>query len=365
MKIYRVGGAVRDKLLGLPIQDEDFVVVGASVEEMLALGFLPVGKDFPVFLHPKTHEEYALARTERKSGRGYKGFQVEAGRHVTLEEDLARRDLTINAIAEDETGKLIDPFHGKQDLKAGILRHVSEAFVEDPVRILRLARFAARFPFEVAAETMALMQEMVRAGEVDALVPERVWQEVSRGLMEKQPARMLEVLKKVGALPIILPELETVLTAERLQILDKMAEKEESLACRFGALTFALPLEVLQKLNQRLRLPQPLFSLVRRLEAEKAALLSGKNLTISALLTLLLRCDVVRRPMLFEEILNVFSWLFAEWKETGQPDFFRKAAQAIQNVDGGKIAKECLHPHEIPRALEKAREAALSQILSV
>ena len=363
VKIYRVGGAVRDKLLGLPIQDEDFVVVGASVDDMLALGFLPVGKDFPVFLHPQTHEEYALARTERKSGRGYKGFQVETGQHVTLEEDLARRDLTINAMAEDETGELIDPFHGQQDLKAGILRHVSEAFVEDPVRILRIARFAARFQFEVAKETMVLMQQMVVAGEVDALVPERVWQEISRGLMEKYPARMLKVLKETGALKIILPELEEVVTAERLQVLDRMAKVEESLACRFGVLTFDLTREALQNLNKRLRLPQSLLSLVCRLEAEKVDLLSGKTLSISALLTVLVRCDVMRRPMLFEDMLNVFSWLLPQWEKAGHAEFFRKAATAIREVDGGKVAKQCARPHDIPVALEKAREAALSQIL--
>ena len=187
MKIYTVGGAVRDELLGLPVADRDYVVVGATPEEMVAQGFRPVGKDFPVFLHPKTHEEYALARTERKTARGYKGFQVFATPEVTLEEDLARRDLTINAIAKDEAGLFIDPYGGTADIKAGVLRHVSPAFVEDPVRMLRVARFAARFGFTIAPETLALMREMVANGEVDALVPERVWQELSRGLMEKIP----------------------------------------------------------------------------------------------------------------------------------------------------------------------------------
>ncbi|HEX7634681.1 MAG TPA: multifunctional CCA tRNA nucleotidyl transferase/2'3'-cyclic phosphodiesterase/2'nucleotidase/phosphatase, partial [Noviherbaspirillum sp.] len=190
MKTYVVGGAVRDELLGFPVQDRDHVVVGATPEEMLACGFTPVGKDFPVFLHPVTHEEYALARTERKTAPGYKGFVFHAASDVTLEQDLIRRDLTINAMAKDEDGAIIDPFGGRKDLQAKLFRHVSGAFVEDPVRILRVARFAARFPdFVVAAETNALMRSMVDAGEVDALVPERVWQELARGLMEAKPSR--------------------------------------------------------------------------------------------------------------------------------------------------------------------------------
>ena len=201
MMLYQVGGAVRDELLGLPVQDRDYVVVGATPEEMVRQGFRPVGKDFPVFLHPRTHEEYALARTERKTARGYKGFQVYASPEVTLEQDLARRDLTINAIARDPDGRLIDPYGGMNDIKAGILRHVSPAFVEDPVRILRVARFAARFEqFSIAPETLALMRAMVDNGEVDALVPERVWQELAKGLMEKKPSRMFYALRESGAL---------------------------------------------------------------------------------------------------------------------------------------------------------------------
>jgi tRNA nucleotidyltransferase (CCA-adding enzyme) len=210
MQIYRVGGAVRDRLLGLPVQDIDWVVVGATVDEMLARGFQQVGKDFPVFLHPQTHEEYALARTERKSGHGYTGFTVHASPDVTLEEDLLRRDLTINAMAEGEDGAVIDPFNGQADLAARVLRHVSPAFTEDPVRILRLGRFAARFDFAVAEETMALMRQMVEAGEVDHLVAERVWQEISRGLMEDNPARMFEILRECGALARIAPEIDAL-----------------------------------------------------------------------------------------------------------------------------------------------------------
>src|ERR671939_1527367 len=207
MEIYAVGGAVRDELLGLPVQDRDYVVVGATPEEMIALGFKPVGRDFPVFLHPETHEEYALARTERKSGRGYKGFSVHASPDVTLEEDLRRRDLTINAMAKAEDGTLIDPYGGKRDLEQRILRHVSEAFAEDPVRILRVARFAARFGFRVAPETMALMKQMVASGEADYLVAERVWQEFAKGLMEREPERMFEVLEACSLQKKLVPEL--------------------------------------------------------------------------------------------------------------------------------------------------------------
>ena len=189
MKAYVVGGAVRDELLGLPVADRDWVVVGATPEALVAAGYRPVGRDFPVFLHPETREEYALARTERKSGRGYRGFTVHAAPEVTLEQDLARRDLTINAMARDAAGGLIDPFGGARDLKDGILRHVSEAFAEDPLRVLRVARFAARYAFRVAEETLALMRRMVAAGELEHLVPERVWQEFSRGLAEPHPAR--------------------------------------------------------------------------------------------------------------------------------------------------------------------------------
>jgi tRNA nucleotidyltransferase (CCA-adding enzyme) len=213
MRIYLVGGAVRDKLLNRPVTDHDHVVVGARPEDMLAQGYRPVGKDFPVFLHPRTNEEYALARTERKTGHGYHGFDFQADPSVTLEEDLARRDLTINAIAQAEDGQLVDPFHGVRDLEQRLLRHVSPAFVEDPVRLLRVARFAARFAplgFTVAPETMALMQQMVREGEVDHLVPERVWQETRKALGEAQPSAFLRVLRESGALAVLFPEVDAL-----------------------------------------------------------------------------------------------------------------------------------------------------------
>jgi tRNA nucleotidyltransferase (CCA-adding enzyme) len=211
MRAYIVGGAVRDGLLGLPVQDHDWVVVGATPEDMLAQGFRPVGKDFPVFLHPDTQEEHALARTERKTAPGYRGFVFHTSPDVTLEEDLVRRDLTINAIARAEDGSLVDPYGGQRDLQARVFRHVSDAFAEDPVRILRVARFAARFPeFTVAPETNALMRRMVELGEVDALVAERVWQELARGLMEQTPSRMFDVLRGCGALARIMPELDAL-----------------------------------------------------------------------------------------------------------------------------------------------------------
>ncbi|MDK4565268.1 multifunctional CCA tRNA nucleotidyl transferase/2'3'-cyclic phosphodiesterase/2'nucleotidase/phosphatase, partial [Kingella kingae] len=210
MQIYLVGGAVRDTLLGKNVQDRDWVVVGAEASTLLAQGFTAVGKDFPIFLHPKTHEEYALARTERKTGKGYTAFAVHADASVTLEQDLQRRDLTINAMAQDEHGSIIDPFGGQRDLQQGILRHVSPAFAEDPVRILRTARFAARYGFAIAPETMQLMRDMVAAGEVDALVAERVWQEFAKGLMECEPRKMIEVLRDCGALAILLPEVEAL-----------------------------------------------------------------------------------------------------------------------------------------------------------
>ena len=238
LQIYRVGGSVRDELLGLPAGDRDWVVVGATPEQMLAQGFQAVGKDFPVFLHPQSHEEYALARTERKTAPGYKGFAVHFSPDVTLEDDLLRRDLTINAIARAADGSLVDPFHGQADIQARIFRHVSPAFREDPVRILRLARFAARFPdFTIAPETLALMREMTAAGEVHALVAERVWQELSRGLMSQRPSRMLQVLDQAHALRILLPLLPAPDTQpEWLKALDASAAAHDPLPVRFAIL---------------------------------------------------------------------------------------------------------------------------------
>ena len=332
-----VGGAVRDRLLGRPVNDHDWVVVGATPEAMTAQGFVPVGRDFPVFLHPQTHEEYALARTERKSGRGYQGFTVYASPQVTLEEDLARRDLTINAIAADAdwTGDtaVFDPYGGVADLQAKVLRHVTEAFREDPVRILRVARFAARFTdFSIAPATMRLMQEMVAEGEVDHLVPERVWQEVSRGLMEAQPARMFEVLRQCGALAVLLPELQRLWGVPQraeyhpeidtgihvMMVLDMAARLQAPLAVRWACVLHDLgkgttPADVLprhigheqrsaklvQKVCQRLRVPSECKELAELVAYEHGNIHRSQDLGAAALLRLLQRCDALRKPERF------------------------------------------------------------------
>jgi len=312
MQVYLVGGAVRDGLLGLKVQDRDWVVVGSTPEAMVAQGFTPVGKDFPVFLHPETHEEYALARTERKNGRGYKGFSVQASPEVTLEEDLARRDLTINAMARPllgtgshaRLGEVIDPFHGQTDLNNHCFRHVTDAFREDPLRILRVARFAARFPeFRVADATLALMREMVAANELADLVPERVWQEMSRGLMAQRPSRWLAVLAQVGALPRLLPQ--TQLTPSLTERLDRMAQSQA---------TPALPLEVRYAAaqfgeSQAWHVPKACLELAALLKNESAALIGlaqaalNKGLDAENWMALLERCDALRKPQRFEQLL--------------------------------------------------------------
>lgn len=341
MQIYIVGGAVRDRLLGRPVNDRDWVVVGATPEQMAAQGFLPVGRDFPVFLHPKTREEYALARTERKSGRGYRGFVVQTSPEVTLEEDLARRDLTINAIAASadwaRSGAVFDPYHGQRDLQQRVLRHVTDAFREDPVRILRVARFAARFTdFTVAPETMALMREMVAHGEADHLVAERVWQELARGLMEEQPSRMLTVLRDCGALAVVLPEVERLwgvpqraeyhpeicTGAHLLLVLDMAARLNAPLAVRFACLTHDLgkattPAHVLPRhigheqrsaqllkgLAARLRVPVDCRETADVVAREHGNIHRSGELNAAALVRLLERCNALRKPERFEDIL--------------------------------------------------------------
>ncbi len=344
-----VGGAVRDALLGLPVQDRDWVVVGATPEQLAAQGFLPVGKDFPVFLHPQTREEYALARTERKTAPGYRGFVVHADPGVTLEQDLARRDLTINSIAAParETGAkaifdpdfeaLIDPWGGRRDISAKVLRHVTDAFREDPVRILRLARFAARFPdFSVAPETQALMQAMVAEGEVDALVPERIWQELSRGLMAPKPSRLLEVLRGCGALQKLLPEVARLWGVPQradyhpeidtgihlLMVLDMAAQLGASLPVRFACLCHDLgkgttPPEILPRhigheersarllkgLCERLRVPVDCRELADVVAREHGNIHRSADFSAAALVRLLERCDAFRKPQRFADVL--------------------------------------------------------------
>jgi len=334
---YVVGGAVRDRLLGRPVNDRDWVVVGATPQQMLDAGFRQVGRDFPVFLNPHTHEEYALARTERKSAPGYQGFVVHADPSVTLEQDLARRDLTINAMAEAPDGTLIDPFGGQRDLRSRMLRHVSPAFAEDPVRILRLARFAARFAdFDVAAETLALTREMVRSGEVDALVNERVWQELARGLMEAQPSRMFETLRICGALHALLPEVarlwgvpqpaehhpEIDTGVHLMLVLDEAARSKASLAVRFACLCHDLGKGTTAKeqwprhigheqrgarltraLCERLKVPTDCRELAVLAASEHGHVHASLDFGAAALMRLLERCDALRRPQRFAELL--------------------------------------------------------------
>lgn len=337
MQAYEVGGAVRDALLGIAVNDRDWVVVGAEPAELLAAGYTPVGKDFPVFLHPETHEEYALARTERKTAPGYHGFAFHAAADVTLEQDLSRRDLTINAMARDGGGRVIDPFGGRRDLAEKRLRHVSPAFAEDPVRILRLARFAARFAdFNVADETTALMRGMVDAGEVDALVPERVWQELSRGLMEAKPSRLFDVLRSCGALARLLPEVDRLWGVPQppahhpevdtgvhlMMVLDMSATLRASLAVRYACLCHDLgkgttPADVLPRhighedrsarlahaMSERLRVPTECRELAEVVAREHGNVHRSLDLGAAAAVRLLERCDAIRKPQRFDEIL--------------------------------------------------------------
>jgi tRNA nucleotidyltransferase (CCA-adding enzyme) len=352
MKIYLVGGAVRDALMGLPVHDRDYVVVGSTPEEMVAAGYQPVGKDFPVFLHPKTHEEYALARTERKTAKGYHGFSFYTDADVTLEMDLVRRDLTINSIAvraintwtisdfsseNKENYELIDPYHGQRDIEGKVLRHVSLAFAEDPVRILRLARFAARFAgFSVATETMALMRRMVAAGEVDALVAERVWQELAKGLMEAKPSRMFQVLRQCGALAVLLPEVERLWGVPQpeahhpeidtgvhlMMVLDMAAQLNAPLAVRWACLMHDLgkgttPADVLPRhidhesrsvklllpVCERLRVPTDCKELAVVVAKEHGNIHRSADLNAAAVMRLLERCDAIRKPERFAQVL--------------------------------------------------------------
>jgi tRNA nucleotidyltransferase (CCA-adding enzyme) len=337
MELFVVGGAVRDALLGLPASDRDWVAVGSTPEHMLALGYRPVGKDFPVFIHPITGEEVALARTERKSGRGYQGFVIHAAPDVTLEDDLKRRDLTINAIAQAADGHLIDPHGGQRDLHARVLRHVSSAFIEDPVRLLRVARLAARFAdFTVAPDTMALLRQMVHNGEVDALVPERVWQELSRGLMCDKPSRMFEVLRDCGALQRLLPEVDCLWGVPQpaahhpeidtglhlMLVLDECARAQAPLPVRWACLGHDLgkgstpaedwprhiahekrSAELAATLGERLRVPNDCRDLADTVAREHGHVHASGTLNATALVRLFERCDALRRPERFSQIL--------------------------------------------------------------
>ncbi|MDE2584135.1 MAG: multifunctional CCA addition/repair protein [Betaproteobacteria bacterium] len=403
MEIYTVGGAVRDGLLGLPVQDRDYVVVGATPAAMLARGFKPVGKDFPVFLHPRTHEEYALARTERKTGPGYTGFAFHAAPEVTLEEDLARRDLTINAIAQAEDGRLIDPYGGQADIAARVLRHVGPAFVEDPVRILRLARFAARFSdFSVAPETLALMRQMVANGEVDALVPERVWQEIAKGLMESQPSRLFRVLRDCGALARLLPELDRLFgvpqrpdyhpeidTGEHVMlVIDMAASRGEPLPVRFAALLHDLgkgttPAEILprhighearsvelaEQVCARLKVPAECRDLSLLMARHHGEIHRSGELRPATIVSLLEKTDAFRRPERFAQLLAACAADFngrQGWqaKPYGAPEHLGRALAAARSVDAGAVARATADRGRIPEAVHQARVAAVQVALT-
>jgi tRNA nucleotidyltransferase (CCA-adding enzyme) len=342
VKIYLVGGAVRDELLGLPVKEKDYVVVGGTVDEMLAHGFKPVGRDFPVFLHPETHEEYALARTERKSGPGYKGFTVHAAPDVTLEDDLRRRDLTINAMARDlDTGKLIDPFDGREDLNKRVLRHVSEAFAEDPVRILRVARFAARLGFTVHAETLQLMRGMVDSGEADALVPERVWQEFAKGLAEDHAELMFEVIRATGLLQKLLPEIGHI-----------PKDFSGPIAARFARLAWPLDAKDVEAVCERLRAPNEVRELAVVASRSRAALAQAS--APEDVLALLKGADAFRRPERFAQLLAVAQ---AEGVDTAR---FARALKAAAAVDAGDIARKASSAAEIGRLVDDARRRAIA-----
>ena len=405
MKTYLVGGSVRDEILGLSVTDHDYVVVGSSPDEMIRLGYRPVGKDFPVFLHPESQEQYALARTERKVSRGYKGFEVYASPEVTLQEDLARRDLTINSIAKDQDGNIIDPFDGVADLEAGLLRHISPAFTEDPVRVLRTARFAARFGFRIAPETLALMSEMVHNGEVDALVPERMWQEFARGLMERKPSRMFYALRECSALARIMPEVNTLFGVPQparyhpeidtgvhvMMVIDHAASKNYSLPVRFAALTHDLgkgttppeewprhighevrSVQLLKDLCERIRVPneaRDLALLVARYHGDVHRAMELRPATIAGMLQAV---DTYRKPERFEEFLQACACDFhgrpgyAE-KPYPQAERLRDAFSAARSVDAGAIAAELTRtisdPPRLPAAIStRVREARIAEI---
>lgn len=369
MRSYLVGGAVRDTLLGLPVKERDWVVVGATPEQLLDQGYQPVGKDFPVFLHPKTHEEYALARTERKVGKGYKGFECYAAPEVTLEEDLKRRDLTLNAIAQTDEGELIDPFQGQADIQAKVLRHVSPAFEEDPVRLLRVARFAARFyDFSIADETYALMQKMVDAGEVDALVPERVWQEWQKALITQHPTRFIEVLQAVGAFQRLLPRLakeHTVMTA-----LETATRLTSDPVTRFAAFIHdCQQAQTVETINcatiitEQFKIPNvyaELAHLVLKLHEEI-------NLSAAScaeeVLALIEKADALRRPDRFLQCL-VVSHAIAGGEGYAPCDFLKSALAVVVAVEAKPFVAQGLKGEAIAAALKTARIAAIKALNS-
>jgi tRNA nucleotidyltransferase (CCA-adding enzyme) len=405
MRTFRVGGAVRDALLGQPVNDTDWVVVGATPDQMIAAGYLPVGKDFPVFLHPETREEYALARTERKTGRGYHGFTFHTAPEVTLEQDLARRDLTINAIAQAEDGSLIDPYGGQQDLRRKVLRHVTASFREDPVRILRVARFAARFhDFSLAPETLELMRAMVEEGEADHLVPERVWQELARGLMEARPSRMFALLRECGALARILPEVDRLwgvpqradyhpevdTGVHNMMVLDMGARLAAPLPVRFACLTHDLgkgttPQDVLPKhtgheqrsakllkgVCNRLRVPNECRELADVVAREHGNIHRSAEFGAAAVVRLLERCDAFRKPQRFEDVLlacecDARGRLGLEESAYPQRERLLAALTAARSVDTALVAQQAqehgLSGDAIGERIQRARIHAVDRL---
>jgi tRNA nucleotidyltransferase (CCA-adding enzyme) len=403
VRVFRVGGSVRDELLGRAVVDRDYVVVGATPEMMLASGFRPVGRDFPVFLHPDTSEEYALARTERKHGRGYRGFEFFASPDVTLEEDLMRRDVTINAMARAEDGTLIDPCHGAEDLAAGVLRHVSAAFAEDPLRVLRVARFAARFDFRVAPETEALMRTLVASGELATLAHERVWQEIARGLMEPRPSRMIAVLRGCGALAALLPEVDALFGVAQppahhpeidtgvhlCQALDWAAAHDAPLPSRYAVLVHDLgkatspaadlprhiaheqrSARLAARVSQRLRVPQECRDIAELTARHHGTIHRARELRPATVLDLLLSMDAMRRPGRLDMVLAACA--ADACSRPGRPQTYepaqllREARAVVKGVDAGAIAREVGAKAEgredaIASAVRAARLAALKR----
>lgn len=400
METYLVGGSIRDQLLGLPIKDRDWVVVGSTPEEMTNKGFQAVGKDFPVFLHPKTHEEYALARTERKTGPGYRGFAVHASPEVTLEQDLARRDLTINAIAQAEDGTLIDPFNGQQDLKDKILRHVSPAFTEDPVRVLRIARFAARFGFTIADETKQLIQQMVAAKELDHLVAERVWQELEKALATTEPSLFFLALRDVGALASIFPEVDRLFGVPQspkwhpeidtgvhvMMVIDQAARLTDDISVRFAALCHDLgkgttPAEILPQhighearsidltkaLCQRLRVPKETESLALKVAEYHTHMHLLYEMKPATILKVIEALDAFRRPKRFEQYLLASEADFRGrpgYEEAPMPevDLFKRCFSAVQAIEVQPLIGQGLQGKDIAVELRKQRIDVIAQV---
>ena len=400
MKIYQVGGAIRDKLLGLPVTDRDWLVIGSTPAEMESLGFKPVGKDFPVFLHPETHEEYALARTERKTAPGYKGFVFNSAPDVSLEQDLSRRDITINAIAEDEDGILIDPFDGRRDLVAGVLRHISPAFAEDPLRVLRVARFAARFNFTVAGPTLELMKQLSDSGELGALIPERTWTELEKALEGNYPVRFFEVLRACGALRLILPEIDRLYGVPQppayhpeidtgvhtMMVLDQAVRLTGDTTVRFAALVHDLGkgttprnilpahhgheergVKLIQDLCQRLRIPNRYRDLAVIVSRYHFICHKIMELREDTVVNKLEDMDAFRQPERFEKFL-----LACEADARGrtgyannaypQADQFRQYFKAASNIDTASIPMQDMQGSEIAAAVHQLRVAAIKNI---